>query len=55
MQVWKDELRRKKELCIISKNRIAKKELLDYYGMWVHQIKTPIAALDILLQNTERM
>ena len=39
----------------ISKNRIARKELLDYYGMWVHQIKTPIAALDILLQNTERM
>lgn len=40
---------------LISKNRIAKKELLDYYGMWVHQIKTPIAALDILLQNTEGM
>lgn len=40
---------------LISKNQIAKKELLDYYGMWVHQIKTPIAALDILLQNTERM
>lgn len=40
---------------LISKNRIAKKELLDYYGMWVHQIKTPIAAMDILLQNTERM
>lgn len=40
---------------LVSKNRIAKKELLDYYGMWVHQIKTPIAALDILLQNTERM
>ena len=27
--------------------------MLDYYGMWVHQIKTPIAALDILPQNTE--
>ena len=40
---------------LISKNRIARKELLDYYGMWVHQIKTLIAALDILLQNTERM
>ena len=39
---------------LISKNRIARKELLDYYGMWVHQIKTPIAALDILLQNTEQ-
>lgn len=40
---------------LISKNRIAKKELLDYYGMWVHQIKTPIAALDILLQNYLRV
>ena len=39
---------------LISKNRIARKELLDYYGMWVHQIKTPIAAMDILLQNTEQ-
>ena len=39
---------------LISNNRIAKKELLDYYGMWVHQIKTPIAAMDILLQNTEQ-
>lgn len=38
----------------ISQNRIARKELLDYYGMWVHQIKTPIAAMDILLQNTEQ-
>ena len=38
----------------ISQNRIARKEMLDYYGMWVHQIKTPIAAMDILLQNTEQ-
>ncbi len=37
---------------LISQNRIARKEMLDYYGMWVHQIKTPIAAMDILLQNT---
>lgn len=39
---------------LISQNRIARKEMLDYYGMWVHQIKTPIAAMDILLQNTEQ-
>ena len=40
---------------LISQNRIARKEMLDYYGMWVHQIKTPIAAMDILLQNTEQV
>lgn len=33
-----------------SDNRIHKKEMLDYYSLWVHQIKTPIAALRILLQ-----
>ena len=49
-----------KELCqqkkdLISQNRISRKEMLDYYGMWVHQIKTPIAAMDILLQNTEQV
>ena len=52
-ELAKELYQEKQEL--ISKNRIAKKELLDYYGMWVHQIKTPIAALDILLQNTEQM
>ena len=30
-------------------------DMTDYYTMWAHQIKTPIAALDILLQNTEQM
>ena len=40
---------------LISKNRIAKKELLDYYGMWVHQIKTPIAALGVLIQSGEEL
>lgn len=49
-----------RELCqakkeLISQNRISRKEMLDYYGMWVHQIKTPIAAMDILLQNTEQI
>ncbi|MDE6938648.1 MAG: sensor histidine kinase, partial [Lachnospiraceae bacterium] len=27
-----------------SAGRIARQEMMDYYGMWVHQIKTPIAA-----------
>ncbi len=28
-------------------------EMTDYYTLWAHQIKTPIAALKLLLQNTE--
>ena len=51
-ELVKELYRAKREL--VSGNRIAKKEMLDYYGMWVHQIKTPIAALNILLQNTEQ-
>lgn len=31
----------------------ARTEILDYYSLWVHQIKTPIAALDLMLQNPE--
>lgn len=26
---------------------------LEYYSLWVHQIKTPIAALDLLLQHSQ--
>ena len=33
-----------------SEARIKGQDLSDYYGMWVHQIKTPIAGLQLLLQ-----
>lgn len=36
-----------------SEGRIARQEMVDYYGMWVHQIKTPIAAMYVLLQAAE--
>ena len=36
-----------------SAGRISRQEMLDYYGMWVHQIKTPIAALKVMLQSLE--
>lgn len=36
-----------------SAERIARQEMEDYYGMWVHQIKTPIAALRVLMQAME--
>ncbi|MGN1415819.1 MAG: ATP-binding protein [Oscillospiraceae bacterium] len=28
-------------------------DMTDYYTMWVHQIKTPIAAADLILQSTD--
>lgn len=34
-----------------SASREFQKETADYYGMWAHQIKTPIAALRVLLQS----
>lgn len=34
-----------------SAAREFRREMADYYGMWVHQIKTPIAALRVLLQS----
>ena len=33
-----------------AKHSQYQKELLDYYRLWVHQIKTPIAALQLLLE-----
>lgn len=30
------------------------REALDYYTLWIHQIKTPIAAMGLLLEDTER-
>lgn len=36
-----------------SENQIEKKELEEYYMLWAHQIKTPIAAMNILLQSGE--
>lgn len=34
-----------------SRARGRKKDMQEYYAMWVHQIKTPIAALRLLLQE----
>lgn len=31
------------------------KDMADYYTMWTHQIKTPIAAMRLLLQGSEEM
>ncbi len=41
----------KTKITLLADNK--HKELIDYYTMWVHQIKTPIAAIRLLLQTEE--
>ncbi len=36
-----------------NETRISRQEMMDYYGLWAHQIKTPIAAMHILTQSLE--
>ncbi|SDE80957.1 sensor histidine kinase [Eubacterium pyruvativorans] len=36
-----------------SRTKNQQDEMLNYYTMWVHQIKTPIAALDLLIQGSD--
>lgn len=38
---------------LISKSAEEMAEMVDYYTLWVHQIKTPIAAMALLLQGQD--
>jgi signal transduction histidine kinase len=38
---------------LVSKADQVRSELIEYYTMWVHQIKTPISAMSLLLQSVE--
>jgi len=44
-----EEIRRK----LKSEELISRQEMQDYYGMWVHQIKTPIASMHLILQKED--
>lgn len=33
-----------------QQDRLKKQEMLDDFGIWLHQVKTPVAALDLLIQ-----
>lgn len=46
-QMLMDVEQEKKRLCIAYDEK--KKDMMDYYTMWIHQVKTPIAALRLLL------
>ncbi len=36
-----------------TETRISRQEMIDFYSLWAHQIKTPIAAMHLLLQAYE--
>ena len=38
---------------VVSRSDAAMSDMRDYYTLWAHQIKTPIAAMDLLLQAKE--
>ena len=38
---------------IQSEGEIARQEMIDYYSLWAHQIKTPIASMRLHLQNED--
>lgn len=48
--IWEMDERRRR---LISEQNEQEKERKDYYGMWVHQIKTPIQAARLLLEREE--
>lgn len=36
-----------------TNNHKVKKEMSDYYSLWIHQIKTPISAMQLTLENED--
>lgn len=44
----------REESALVSEYDEKKQDMADYYAMWTHQIKTPIAALRLLLQDEKQ-
>jgi signal transduction histidine kinase len=42
-----------KNIEILNNTNLEKREMQDYYTLWAHQIKTPISAIRLLLQNSD--
>lgn len=43
----------KEKFLINGESEMRKREMVDFYTMWVHQIKTPIAAMNLILQDED--
>lgn len=42
-----------KKMSVISGFEVSRKEMDDYFSMWLHQIKTPISAMSLMLGGEE--
>ncbi len=47
------EIIHKDKIQLVSNSDSARSEMVDYYTLWAHQIKTPIAAMRLLLQSED--
>lgn len=54
-EVYIEALKRLEQKRILQKNEMLKKEQdqLDYFTLWVHQVKTPISSMRLHLQNED--
>ena len=54
---YQEEVRMLGERLVLQENdsRRSRQEMLDFYSLWAHQIKTPLAAMNLLLQSEEAM
>ena len=52
---YQEEVRTLGERFVAQENeaRRSRQEMIDFYSLWAHQIKTPIAAMRLLLQNED--
>ena len=52
---YQEEIRVLGERIVRQENdaRISRQEMIDFYSLWAHQIKTPLAAMNLLLQSEE--
>ena len=52
---YQEEVRMLGERLVLQENdsRRSRQEMLDFYSLWAHQIKTPLAAMYLLLQSEE--
>lgn len=47
------EALREEQRVLATETTVRYREMVDYYTIWVHQIKTPIAAMRLMLQNED--
>lgn len=50
-QLLSQEIRRRQEL--MEQTQVQQQAILEDFGLWLHQVKTPVAALDLMVQTSQ--